>query len=175
MQYCTACKKSIATIHVLDLKDGGIVEQKHLCPGCADHSGIVQQQKIPPLKLGSAEMLDLIGSIKGQETDTGKRTGSTCPSCGLTLADFKVRGRMGCPRCYEVFRNSVIPVLERVHDATCHRGRGAGTGTSPPASSDILSALRQKLAEAIHEENYEEAASLRDKIRAAEDPPGETP
>lgn len=171
MQYCTACKKSIATIHVLDLKDGGIVEQKHLCPNCADQSGVVQQQKVPPLKLGSAEMLGLIDSIKEQSGDPGDRSGAAC-SCGLTVAEFKVRGRMGCPRCYEIFRSSLIPVLERVHDATCHRGRGASAAA--PLPPDNLAALRQELADAINNENYEKAASLRDKIREKEES-GETP
>ena len=168
MQYCTNCKKSIATIHILDLKEGSIVEQKHLCANCADQSGMVQQ-KVPPLKLGSAEMLDLIGSLKG-EAPTGKAGGAACPACGLSVAEFKVRGRMGCSHCYEVFRSALIPVLERVHDATCHRGRVPGRGTNPPSPANILADLRQKLAQAIDQENYEEAASLRDQIRAAEEP-----
>ena len=36
MQYCTSCKKSIATIHILDLQEGSIVDQKHLCASCAE-------------------------------------------------------------------------------------------------------------------------------------------
>ena len=166
MQYCTSCKKSIATIHILDLQDGSIVEQKHLCSSCADQAGMVQQ-KGPPLKLGSAaEMLDLIDNLK-QDSSPGKPS-AACPSCGLSVAEFKVRGRMGCPHCYEVFRAALLPVLERVHDATCHRGRVPGHGTNPPSPSAILADLRQRLTTAIDEENYEEAASLRDQIRDAE-------
>ena len=164
MQYCTSCKKSIATIHILDLQDGSIVEQKHLCSNCADQAGMVQQN-VPPLKLGSAEMLVLIGNLK-QESGPGKAS-TACPSCGLSVAEFKVRGRMGCPHCYEVFRGALLPVLERVHDATCHRGRVPGRGASPPSPQTILADLRQRLAKAIDEENYEEAASLRDQIRDA--------
>jgi protein arginine kinase activator len=168
MQYCTSCKKAIATIHILDLHDGSIVEQKHLCASCADQAGMVQHKiQIPSLKLGS-EMLDLIGSLKGQESEPGRPAGAACPSCGLSLAEFKVRGRMGCPHCYEVFRGALMPILERVHDATCHRGRVPGRGANPPSPSTILADLRQRLAHAIDEENYEEAASLRDQIREAE-------
>lgn len=168
MQYCTSCKKSIATIHILDLKEGSVVEQKHLCATCADQSGMVQQ-KMPPLKLDSTEMLDLIGSVKG-ESDPEEPGGAACPACGLSIAEFKVRGRMGCSHCYEVFRNSLIPVLERVHDSTCHRGRHPGQGASPPPPASAVSGLRQKLARAIEQENYEEAASLRDQIRDGEEP-----
>lgn len=165
MQYCTSCKKAIATIHILDLQGGSIVEQKHLCSNCAEQAGMVQQ-KVPPLKLGSTEMLDLIGSLKA-ESGPGKPS-AACPSCGLSIAEFKVRGRMGCPHCYEVFRSALLPVLERVHDATCHRGRVPGRGASPPSPSTILADLRQRLASAIDEENYEEAAAIRDQIRDAE-------
>jgi protein arginine kinase activator len=173
MQYCTACNKAIATIHILDLKDGSISEEKHLCASCADQTGMVQLQKVSPLKLGSAEMLGLIGNLKSTEIEGGKRRGAACPACGLSLAEFKVRGRMGCPRCYEVFRTALVPVLERVHDATCHRGRSPGRGANPPTPADLLADLRQKLAAAIQEENYEEAASIRDKIRSYEEAPGE--
>jgi len=169
MQYCTACNKSIATIHILDLKDGSISDEKHLCSSCADQSGLVQVQKAPPIALGSAEMLDLIGTIKTPESDPDRPRGTACPACGLTAAEFKVRGRLGCPRCYDVFRSALITVLERVHDETCHRGRAPGQGSSPPTASDILADLRQKLADAVGRENYEEAASLRDQIRQQEE------
>jgi len=168
MQYCTSCKKSIATIHILDLQEGSVMEQKHLCAACADQSGLVQP-KAPPVKLDSSEMLDLIGGTK-EDADPAAGGGAACPACGLSAGEFQVRGRMGCSHCYEVFRNALIPVLERVHDSTCHRGRVPGHGANPPAPSSELSNLRQKLARAVEEENYEEAASLRDQIRAAEEP-----
>ena len=168
MHYCTSCNKAIATIHILDLKEGAISEEKHLCPNCADQTGVVQQQKVPNVKQSFAETLDLIGSIK---SDPDRST--ACPACGLSLKEFKVRGRMGCPRCYEVFRDALIPVLERVHDATCHRGRTPGSGSAPPAPADVLTDLRQRLEHAIGNENYEEAASLRDQIRNYEESGGE--
>ncbi len=167
MQHCTACNKAYATVHILDLREGSVVEHKHLCAACAENTGVVAQ-KVQPLTFHQAEMLDLIGSIALGEG--GKRIENvTCPACNLTAAEFKVRGRMGCPRCYEVFKPSLLALLERVHDATSHRGRVPGRSTpATPSRGDVLTDLRRRLQAAIGAENYEEAASLRDRIREFE-------
>lgn len=164
MQYCTACNKAHATVHVLDLQDGSIVEQKHLCASCAENAGLIAQ-KVPPLTLHHAEMLDLIGNIK--LTGGSRRTDEpTCPACELSATEFRSRGRMGCARCYEVFKPSLLPLLERVHDATSHRGRAPGRAPPPPPPGDHrLRDLRQRLDDAVDAEDYEEAAKLRDEIR----------
>ena len=41
MEYCTVCKKALATIHILELEDGEVVNQKNLCGNCAEGSGEV--------------------------------------------------------------------------------------------------------------------------------------
>ena len=45
-----------------------------------------------------------------------------CPDCGMRLVDLRKSGRVGCPRCYEVFRKQILPLLKRVHGATDHDG-----------------------------------------------------
>lgn len=170
MQHCTACNKAFATVHILDLEDGSIVDQKHLCASCAENAGMVQQ-KVHPLKLQSADMLELIGTLKaGAESEPGKRSEHlVCPGCNMTIAEFKLRGRMGCPRCYDVFKATLIPLLERVHDASSHRGRYPQRATAVDRTrEDLLSDLKERLAAAIDSEDYEAAASLRDQIREVE-------
>ena len=172
MKHCTVCTKAYATIHILDLRDGSIVEEQHLCAGCAESAGMMVTQKVPPLKLHHAEMLDLIGNIKSGET---RRENLVCPACNLTAAEFKVRGRMGCARCYDIFKSALIPLLERVHDATSHRGRFPGQGsTAAEPQTNMLTDLRNRLTAAVRAENYEEAAHLRDQIREHEGAGGGT-
>lgn len=168
MQYCTVCQKQIATIHILDLSSGSIVEQKHLCASCAESSGVVQQK---PLKLPPGVLEDLLGGLQqGGPARARKSTkeGPACPVCGMSAADFKMRGRMGCPRCYQVFKPALLPLLERVHDATSHRGRFPGCAPAPLVTHDIVLELRRKLAAAIAAENYEDAAALRDQLKRVE-------
>src|SRR5690606_4627440 len=127
MQYCTACKKVVATIHILALQGGPITGQQHLCSTSAENAGVVQPKTTPP-NLSTEILEDLIGGLKGKEKEKrkGRKEGPACPACGLTVTDFKMRGRLGCPRCYEVFKKSLVPLLERVHDASSHRGRFPG-------------------------------------------------
>ena len=168
MQYCTVCQKQIATIHILDLTNGAIVEQKHLCASCAENTGVVQQK---PLKLPPGVLEDLLGGLQQggpARSRKGAKEGPACPVCGMSAADFKMRGRMGCPRCYQVFKPALLPLLERVHDATSHRGRFPGCTPAPLVTHDILAELRRKLAAAIAAENYEEAAALRDQLKRVE-------
>ena len=160
----------------MDLNGGSVTEQQHLCSPCAENLGLVQPKA--PMKMSAELLEDLLSSIK---TDAGPSKtiarADACPGCGLQLHQFKSNGRLGCPRCYETFREELVPLLQRVHEAASHRGRLPGqtpaTGTTPPldevsVTQQSRSDLRRLLEEAIHNEHYEEAARLRDELRQAE-------
>src|SRR5207302_830190 len=83
---------------------------------------------------------------------------------------FKAGGRLGCPQDYEVFQSALEPLLERIHRAHRHVGK-----VPPHASADAvrqrdLIDLRLELRQAVEQEAYEEAAKVRDRIRALEAP-----
>jgi len=165
MQYCTACQKAIATIVVMDLDEGSVTGSQHVCAACAEQLGVSppKQQKFSP------DMLeDLLGGLKGQRR-AEPRT-EVCPGCGMTPSDFRSKGRLGCPRCYEVFRDELMPLLQRIHESQTHTGRLPGTLAEAPAGPDEheLSDLRRRLEDAVRGERYEEAARLRDDLRRAE-------
>jgi len=176
MQFCSACQKSPATISIMDLSGGAVTDQQHFCGPCAENLGLVQPKV--PMKMSAELLEDLLSSIK---TKTGTGTTPTptdvCPGCGLQLQQFKSNGRLGCPRCYETFRDELVPLLQRVHESASHRGRLPGqtpvTGPTPPTDEDsierqTMAQIRLRLDEAVREEHYEEAARLRDELRRAE-------
>ncbi len=165
MQYCTACQTAIATIVIMDLADGAVTGSQHVCQACADQLGIGTPK---PPKL-SAEMLeDLLGGMK--QTRRSSKPIEACPGCGLTPADFRQKGRLGCPRCYEAFRHELLPLLQRIHEAQTHNGRLPGVVANPPTPPDerSLTDVRKKLEDAVRGERYEEAARLRDELRRLE-------
>lgn len=84
---------------------------------------------------------------------------SACPQCGWTLTDFKKTGRWGCSNDYLFFANEIIPMLQRIHGSSQHVGK------SPPQKLDI-NTLKSRMEKAIKEENFEEAARLRDLIKS---------
>jgi protein arginine kinase activator len=168
MQYCTACQKAIATIVIMDLVEGAVTGSQHVCASCAEQLGVATQKHPPKF---SAEMLeDLLGGLKSAKPLSRSRT-EACPGCGLTPAEFRTKGRLGCPRCYETFRHELMPLLQRIHEAQSHRGRLPGLSSAsppPPVDERTLSDLRRRLEDAVRGEQYEEAARLRDDLRRAE-------
>jgi protein arginine kinase activator len=74
--------------------------------------------------------------------------------------DLRKSGRVGCARCYEVFRKQLLPLLKRIHGSSVHEQRGAD-----PA----LGRLREELRRAIEAEDFEQAARLRDRITSGRD------
>jgi protein arginine kinase activator len=88
----------------------------------------------------------------------------------MSLAEFRSKGRLGCPRDYEVFRAHLEPLLLRVHSAKEHRGRLPGNTEAVRSRTQQLTTLKAKLEAAIREEAYESAARLRDEIQELEAP-----
>ena len=93
-----------------------------------------------------------------------------CPHCGITFEEFRAKGRFGCPRDYEVFREALVPLLQKMHGgAQRHVGRlPRGQDEVETTVGDRLLQLRRELHEAITEEKYEDAARLRDEIAEIE-------
>jgi protein arginine kinase activator len=82
--------------------------------------------------------------------------------------EFKAEGRLGCPRDYDVFREPLAPLLERIHRATQHRGKQPPHARDGAKRYDELRDLRAQLRHAIAREAFEDAARLRDAIREKE-------
>jgi protein arginine kinase activator len=88
----------------------------------------------------------------------------------MTPAEFRSKGRLGCPRCYDAFRAELLPLLQRIHEAQAHTGRLPAVQSSapPPPDQRTLSDVRRRLEDAVRGERYEEAARLRDELRRLE-------
>jgi protein arginine kinase activator len=169
MHYCTACQKAIATVFVMDLEGGAVTGSQHVCQACAEQLGIAAP-KAP--KITGELIEDLLGTLQGQRPRAPRV--EACPGCGLPQSEFRQKGRLGCPRCYETFRHDLMPLLQRIHEAQSHCGRLPGslpTAEQPDAAPPgALSELRKRLEDAVRGERYEEAARLRDELRRHEAP-----
>ena len=158
---CQSCHSKKATVHLTEIVGNKEKKELHLCDQCAQQEG----------KSGM-EIMGLISSAFGAGGKTAGGAETTeikCPSCGLAYAEFRSRGRLGCPQCYEVFREALEPLLEKIHGKDKHVGK---TPNGPPAADRSkekhLVALRRQLQAAVKDENYELAAKLRDELKRAE-------
>ena len=157
---CQSCGEAKATIHLTDI----VEKQKHelhLCEACAQANDLIPAGNPTQLNLQS-----LVHLITTKATATAKLSELTCPDCGLNYAMFRHEGRLGCPADYDAFRDVLIPLLERIHRATHHAGKMPRT----QGKRAELTRIRQQLDDAILTENYEEAARLRDLLRALHEP-----
>lgn len=164
---CDICHKNEATVHLTEIIDNQITEL-HLCEECARQKGAQMEQHF-----GLADLLAGLSDLGQQFEVSGKAKAEVkCPNCGLTYQDFRRIGRLGCSECYEEFKDSLRVLLKRIHGSTQHLGRvpeGTKKAAAAPAQKKSeIEKLRSQLQQAIEAEDFEEAARLRDKIRALE-------
>lgn len=158
---CQRCGDE-ATVHLTE-KVGDEVREIHLCGPCAKKAGLPWNQAPPTLDL-DAVLHGLIVAHVGELV--GDQARRACPDCGTKYMEFRIGGRLGCPRDYEVFASGLLPLLRQAHGATRHVGKEPVRKRI--AFSERLR-LRARLRDAIDREDYELAASLRDQLRQ-EDP-----
>ena len=159
---CDNCRERDAVVNLTNVKDG-MVRQQHLCERCAAEQGVETTVATPKPALS-----DFLQAVNQQAT-AAPGDQSTCHFCGATARDFRQTGRVGCARCYNAFERSLRELLRRLHGNAKHTGRRY----SPPAAGVLEAAstvgqLREELRRAIAGEQFELAAKLRDKLRAAE-------
>jgi protein arginine kinase activator len=159
---CQFCSKP-ATVHLTD-----IINQKkrevHLCDACA------RQHQVLPEAQQELNIPALLQFLIGQPLPAGARQDLAqivCPDCGMKYAQFRAQGRLGCPHDYEVFRDLLEPLLERIHRRTRHAGKTPGQFRRA-ARRARLRELQSQLRQAVEGERFEEAARLRDLIREKE-------
>lgn len=165
---CDKCGKRPATVHYQQVINGQATEQ-HLCGQCAAVFG----------GFGTLDLNQLFAYGVEPQAATGA---VACPICGMTLADFKASGRLGCSRCYQAFAGAINPVIRRCHGDVRHRGKIKRPLKFTPGTDELLAppqgrladkmyeklALQKQLAELIELEKFEEAAKVRDQLRAVE-------
>lgn len=159
---CDKCDKP-ATIHLTEILDGQKME-KHLCEDCAEAEGITIKANIPISQLLEDFVLQTVG-----ENEEASPPPPSCELCGMTFAEFREKGQLGCPNDYEVFREQLLPILARAQDGnTQHVGKTPRrAGKAQQKQMEILR-LRSQLKQAIAAEQYERAAELRDQIKRIE-------
>lgn len=159
---CNLCGKNPATVHLTEIIDDQMSEL-HLCEECARQKSIQMEQQF-----GLADLLAGLTEIE-KPTPEKEVIGIKCAGCGLTYADFKKIGRLGCSECYSAFKKYLGPLLKKIHGLSQHFGKSPVRLAARTSKKKIdLQELRQKLQKAIELEAFEEAAKIRDQIKELE-------
>jgi protein arginine kinase activator len=152
------CKKPIAVIYTEII--GNSITHTSMCADCPE----LQR------RLHGTNPRELVAS------QTGSPAGLECGNCGTTLEEIKRGHRLGCPECYTIFEDVLLIELQAANllpprlasvkkSLPLHMGRSPGETLAINPSSRLL-ALNEALKETLSREDYEQAALLRDQIKA---------
>lgn len=155
---CESCNINEATIHLTQVVNG-VVKKVHICQTCAEKNGLDLNSPISITDI-------LLGLGGAQSEDADLPFEQSCPVCHMRRSDFKKGGRLGCAHCYENFMGEITAVIGAMHHSTQHIGKLPARAGSAARRQAEVATLRQKLENSVAQENFEEAARLRDEIRA---------
>ena len=157
---CKNCGLRPATTHIKKIINGK-VEEYHLCSECA--------AKLNVSSFDPFDWSEIWGSFFGSKLPPDSGAGQKkCKSCGVSFSEIAKSGRLGCPDCYDTFYDELLPSLRKMHGKTKHVGRAPGAAVEDNTTENEIIDLKSQLDTAIEQENYEQPAVLRDKIRELE-------
>lgn len=153
MYVCSRCGSDTGSIR-MDQRWGSQVRRYRLCESCAAELGVVAgKPAVTP------RFRDLFAGVF-----SGQRE-SACPDCGRSVMELRKTGRVGCPTCYVTFQGEISSVIGE--QTLTHGHVGSLPKRLRPLRWTYLERerLRDRLTGALHSEDYEAAAELRDEIR----------
>jgi protein arginine kinase activator len=160
---CDLCGEGEAVIHIQQISGNDEVEL-HLCEKCAALKGITAREDSVDFSI--TNLLTGLVDVRGISSESSAR--KVCPRCGMTVQRFKKGGKLGCNECYTVFQKEVNRIIEKMYGRTQHRGKYPKRLMAYKTFLIDIEELKRKLDRAVKEEDYEEAARLRDQIKELE-------
>lgn len=160
---CQNCNKNVASIRYAEVVDGEVMNLQ-LCKQC-----MAKRREDEGTGFEMSKPASQFSKERRSPISPGLPTTEVCPGCQTTLQKMMDTGTVGCPKCYDAFPVQLESLLEGLHYAIPHRGKsGAETDDARAQIRSDLQAARALLKTALQLENYEEAATLRDRIQRLE-------
>jgi protein arginine kinase activator len=170
---CDNCRKNEANIHLIQLNNNGEVKKFDLCRDCVKELSFLSEDEITGGEFKSSsnilaidlgffsdnESFDLFNSLS-----SGSRENKRCQFCNISLSAIKKIGRVGCPLCYEEFKEELNPLIKLIQSGEEHNGKIPLNCNKRLKIEKKIKDLKFMLEEQIIIENFEEAAKLRDRI-----------
>ena len=164
---CQKCKQNDATAHIHYVRNG-VVKDMYLCSDCA--------KDYKTKSFYDADLFKMLTSLldDGFESD---KTVKKCDCCGADFDDIRRTGKVGCGKCYKIFEIQLSTTIARLHGRTNHIGKTLNVSTTDKnnshsgkdSSESKLENLKNQLADAVANEEYEKAAVIRDEIKKMEE------
>lgn len=169
---CQECQKRSAALHFTKVIDGEKTEV-HLCEVCAQDKGesfLSNEASAFSFNNLLSGLLNISPVIKkANQAQQAEKEAIYCSNCQLTFSRFMKLGKFGCPHCYEAFREEFPTILKRLHSGnTVHQGKLPEREGGTIHVKRKINDLRAELKKLIENEEFEQAATIRDQIRSLE-------
>lgn len=158
---CEKCKEKPAVVHMEKIINGHRTEC-NLCAECAE--GHEENPSLDDLMQNFISMM-FSANYPYTKTKADDRSELRCDKCGLTYDQFKQTNKLGCDKCYTVFRNQLDLIFKNIQKNSVHTGKYPSRVNGEIVFERKLNKLKTDLEKAIAEEEYEQAAVLRDTIK----------
>jgi len=159
---CCICNEKEAKVHLTQIVNDKM-QKVDLCEQCSKEKGVND-----PAGFSLADLLLGLGASQEMEQASGGPD-LKCPHCGFSQADFKKAGRLGCSECYKTFAEGLDALLKSMHKGTKHIGKVPHALQQTRDLAEKLKSLQKKLDKAVAEEDFEQAAVVRDEMKTAKE------
>ncbi|WP_174734485.1 UvrB/UvrC motif-containing protein [Mesobacillus harenae] len=169
---CQECNERPAALHFTNYTNGEKTEM-HLCERCAQEKG-----ELFMMNQGDGFSINnLLAGLLNIEPAFPKTKQSTfhqeeviqCHECSMTFPQFVKIGRFGCANCYETFKEHLSPIIRRLHSGNAkHNGKIPKRIGGNLHLRKKIEELKLNLKDLISQEEFEQAAEMRDQIRSLE-------
>jgi protein arginine kinase activator len=165
---CQSCGQKESCVHITKIINGNKIEM-HLCEDCAKqkHDFNISSPMNFGVPLSIQNILDgFFETFPGSPKTLNNEV--RCTVCEKSLSEFRRHGNLGCGNCYNTFKESMMPLIRRIHGNIEH------TGKVPKRTGGVLKIkrevdkLKEDLKSLVSNEEYEKAAKLRDEIKELE-------
>ncbi len=162
---CEMCREREANVVIQTVTNGRVVTRS-LCAECArvTQSEIAKAFFALGLKLQNARQPE---SRAQQDAEPLPR--KICSSCGTPIDAVDEKTLFGCAECYGAFAEMIREAFPTDVQGNPEAARDAGpAGEGDPSGMPLFAKkedLARQLKQAVFSENYELAATLRDKLR----------
>lgn len=158
---CQSCLKNNATTHIKTMVNGE-TKELILCSQCAEKLGY--DNFFNDFSYGFDDFFKSILGNGSYYLEDPLR----CNKCGSSFDDIVNLGKVGCPDCYDVFYDKMLPLIERIHGNTTHKGKSVSLKFPELTKNKEIESLKKELKELIKKQEFEKAAQIRDRIKELE-------
>lgn len=137
----------------------GVSQTTNLCRDCAIKEGV----------FSSTSLFDDMFSSFADFLSFDKVENIVCPVCKMSLREFKNGGVLGCPNCYDAFREDISNIIKKIAPSVQHKQTETPKiKTAKTSKTEKIAELRESLAQAVKEERYEDAGKIKKQIQKLE-------